>query len=106
MKKNKIITALIIITVIIALITLLHTTLAVSSTITNDNDVYTTASTLCYLKADGDNKVTVGPITIESAGAEFWINLAERYSKKATELANKNNSTTSSSGYINRLKRC
>ena len=72
----------------------------------NDNDVYTTASTLCYLKADGDNKVTVGPITIESAGAEFWINLAERYSKKATELANKNNSTTSSSGYINRLKRC
>ena len=41
MKKNKIIIALIIITVIIALITLLHTTLAVSSTITNDNDVYT-----------------------------------------------------------------
>ena len=41
MKKNKIIIALIIITVIIALITLLHSTLAVSSTITNDNDVYT-----------------------------------------------------------------
>ena len=72
----------------------------------NDNDVYTTASTLCYLKADGDKKVTVGPITIESAGAEFWINLAERYSKKSIELANKNNLTTSSSGYINRLKRC
>lgn len=72
----------------------------------NEDDVYKTASELCYLKADGDSKVTVGPITIESAGADFWINLAEKYSKKATELANKNNSTTSSSGYINRLKRC
>lgn len=67
----------------------------------NENDIYKTASELCYLKADGDSKVTVGPITIESAGADFWINLAEKYSKKSDELANK----SSSSIYINRLKR-
>lgn len=71
----------------------------------NEGDVYKTASELCYLKADGDSKVTVGPITIESAGADFWINLAEKYSKKSDELANKNSGSSLGGIYINRLKR-
>ena len=71
----------------------------------NENDIYKTASDLCYLKADGDSKVTVGPITIESAGADFWINLSEKYSKKSDELANKNSGSPLSGIYINRLKR-
>lgn len=65
----------------------------------NDNDVYKTASELCYLKADGDSKVTVGPITIESAGADFWINLAQQYSSKKTI-------SSSANGYITQMKRC
>lgn len=71
----------------------------------NEDDVYKTASELCHLKADGDSKVTVGPITIESAGADFWINLAEKYSKKSVELANNNSSSSLGGIYINRLKR-
>lgn len=71
----------------------------------NEDDVYKTASELCYLKADGDSKVTVGPITIESAGADFWINLAEKYSKKSDELASKNSGASLGGIYINRLKR-
>ena len=70
----------------------------------NKNDVYKTASELCYLKADGDKKVTVGPITIESAGADFWNNLAEKYARKVDELSSNNNSTLSG-GYKNRLQR-
>ena len=45
----------------------------------NGNDVYKTASELCMLKADGDKSVTVGPIKIESAGSDFWINLSQKY---------------------------
>lgn len=73
----------------------------------NDSKVYKTAATLCYLKADGDSKVTVGPITIESAGADFWINLAEQYSKKSIEVENnnENNSSNSSGYYINHMPR-
>lgn len=73
----------------------------------NNNKVYKTASILCYLKADGDSKVTVGPITIESAGADFWINLAEQYSKKSNEVENnnENNSSNSSGYYINHMPR-
>lgn len=73
----------------------------------NNNKVYKTAATLCYLKADGDSKVTVGPITIESAGADFWINLAEQYSKKASQIENDsdNNSSNSDAYYINHMIR-
>lgn len=66
----------------------------------NDGDVYKTASELCLLKADSDSKVTVGPITIEGAGAEYWTRLATQYSEKAKE--NKSGTT----GYITRMKRC
>lgn len=52
----------------------------------NNNDVYLTASELCYLKADGDKKITIGPITIENPGADFWTALAIRYKAKSAEL--------------------
>ena len=51
----------------------------------NQNNVYLTASKLCLIKADGDTKVTVGPITIESAGADYWITLNEQYSQMASQ---------------------
>ena len=52
-------------------------------------------------KANKDSKITVGPITIESAGPDYWIKLSETYSIKANKS---NNDTTS--GYITRMKRC
>lgn len=60
--KKKIIIVLIIITVITTLITLLHNTLAVSSTITNDNDVYTinlTENNNTVVTVPGDSTKTV-----------------------------------------------
>nr|DAK82265.1 MAG TPA: hypothetical protein [Caudoviricetes sp.] len=73
----------------------------------NDGKVYKTASILCHLKADGDSKVTVGPITIESAGADFWINLSQEYKNKSNEVENDNgnNSSNSSGYYINHMPR-
>lgn len=65
----------------------------------NKGNIYKTASELCLIKADSDNKVTVGPITIEGAGADYWLRLSHQYSKKA-KLVN------SDSTYITRLKRC
>lgn len=58
--------------------------------IENDGDVYLTASELCYLKADGDKKITIGPITIENPGADFWTALAIRYKAKSVELKQSN----------------
>lgn len=65
----------------------------------NKGNVYKTASELCLLKADSDNKVTVGPITIEGAGAEYWTRLHYQYAEKA-------NAVNDTSCYINRMKRC
>ena len=67
----------------------------------NEENVYLTASELCLIKANKDSKITVGPITIESAGPDYWIKLSETYSIKANKS---NNDTTS--GYITRMKRC
>lgn len=67
----------------------------------NEGNVYLTASELCLIKANKDSKITVGPITIESAGPDYWIKLSETYSIKANKS---NNDTTS--GYITRMKRC
>lgn len=66
----------------------------------NEGNVYKTASELCLLKADSDNSVTVGPITIEGAGADYWLRLSYQYAKKAAAIDAEN------SGYITRLKRC
>lgn len=66
----------------------------------NDGDIYKTASELCLLKADSDSKVIVGPIEIEGAGADYWIRLSQQYSQKVTST------TSETSGYITRLKRC
>ena len=72
----------------------------------NNNKVYKTASILCHLKADGDKKIVVGPITIEGPGADFWINLSEKYSKQSDELETEKDDNVSSSGYyINRMQR-
>lgn len=68
----------------------------------NDNNVYLTASTICKMKANGDKKITVGPITIEGPGADYWLNLSEEYSVKGA----KTNSSSTTSGYITRMKRC
>lgn len=68
----------------------------------NNGNVYLTASELCLIKANKDSKVTVGPITIESAGPDYWIKLSETYSIKA----NKSNTESVVSGYITRMKRC
>ena len=57
----------------------------------NDNDVYKTASELCLLKANGEKKITVGPITIENADSSFWLDLSSRWSLKSIE--NKNQSS-------------
>lgn len=51
----------------------------------NADNVYKTASELCLLKADSDKSVTVGPIKIESAGSDFWINLSVKYNRKYLE---------------------
>lgn len=56
----------------------------------SDNDVYKTASELCYLKADGDKSITVGPIKIDGAGADFWINLSNKYAAKVSTISNLN----------------
>lgn len=66
----------------------------------NEGDIYKTASELCLLKADSDSKVTVGPITIEGAGAEYWTRLSTQYASKIKST----NSETS--GYITRMTRC
>lgn len=72
----------------------------------NDNKVYKTASILCHLKADGDKKIVVGPITIEGPGADFWINLSEEYKNKSNEIEIDNNNNNSSNGYyINHMPR-
>lgn len=72
----------------------------------NNNKVYKTASILCHLKADGDKKIVVGPITIEGPGDDFWINLSEKYSKQSDELETEKDDNVSSSGYyINRMQR-
>ena len=65
----------------------------------NDGDVYLTASELCYLKADGDKRIIIGPITIENPGADFWESLALRYKAKSTELKQ---SLNGSSGGLSR----
>lgn len=69
----------------------------------NNNNVYLTASDLCLIKADGDTKVTVGPITIESAGAEYWITLHERYS--ALAISNNEGASSGRKPYITSLNR-
>lgn len=66
----------------------------------NEGDVYKTASELCLLKADSDNKVTVGPITIEGAGADYWTRLSYQYSRKIKP------DKPGGNGYITRMKRC
>ena len=71
----------------------------------NDNKVYKTASELCYLKSNSDSKVIVGPITIESEGADYWIRLAEQYAKKSQEIESDSDNTSSGGYYINRLSR-
>lgn len=53
----------------------------------NNNDVYLTASKLCIMKADGDKKITVGPITIEGPGADYWLNLSKDYLSKSTSTS-------------------
>ena len=68
----------------------------------NEGNVYLTASELCLIKANKDSKITVGPITIESAGPDYWIKLSETYSIKA----NKSNNGNTINGYITRMKRC
>ena len=65
----------------------------------NQEDVYATASKLCLMKADGDKKITVGPITIEGPGADYWINLSKDYEKKV------NTSSITSGGYKTSMSR-
>lgn len=65
----------------------------------NEGNVYKTASELCLLKADSDSSVTVGPISIEGAGAEYWTRLHYQYAEKA-------NATSDTTYYITRMKRC
>lgn len=69
----------------------------------NGDDVYKTASELCMLKADGDKSVTVGPIKIESAGSDFWINLSQKYFERY-QKENENISDTSNK-YVIKMKR-
>ena len=71
----------------------------------NNNDVYKTASELCYLKADGDTSVKVGPIEIESPGSAFWVQLAVQYLEKSKKLDASGNSS-STTGYKTRMRRC
>lgn len=68
-----------------------------------NNDVYTCASELCLMKADSDKKVTVGPITIEGPGAEYWTTLSEKYAKKADKINNPSTSVTG--GFKTSMKR-
>ena len=68
----------------------------------NNNNVYLTASKLCLVKADGDKKIVVGPITIEKAGADYWINLSTQYSELGTL---KEEANTNSGVYNTSLKR-
>ena len=37
----------------------------------NENNIYKTASELCIMKADGEESITVGPITIKNASKDF-----------------------------------
>ena len=53
----------------------------------NNNDVYKTASELCYLKADGDTSVKVGPL------------------EKSKKL-NASGNSSSTTGYKTRMRRC
>ena len=69
----------------------------------NGNDVYKTASELCMLKADGDKSVTVGPIKIESAGSDFWINLSQKYFERY-QKENENISGTSNK-YVIKMRK-
>lgn len=71
----------------------------------NNNDVYKTASELCYLKADGDTSVKVGPIEIESPGSAFWVQLAVQYLEKSKKL-NESGNSYSTTGYKTRMRRC
>ena len=71
----------------------------------NNNDVYKTASELCYLKADGDTSVKVGPIEIESPGSAFWVQLAVQYLEKSKKL-NESGNSSSTTGYKTRMRRC
>lgn len=71
----------------------------------NNNDVYKTASELCYLKADGDTSVKVGPIEIESPGSAFWVQLASQYLEKSKKL-NASGNSSSTTGYKTRMRRC
>lgn len=71
----------------------------------NNNDVYKTASELCYLKADGDTSVKVGPIEIESPGSAFWVQLAVQYLEKSKKL-NASGNSSSTTGYKTRMRRC
>ena len=56
----------------------------------NGNDVYKTASEICLLKANGEKKITVGPITIENADSSFWLDLSSKWSLKSSESKNQN----------------
>lgn len=71
----------------------------------NNNDAYKTASELCYLKADGDTSVKVGPIEIESPGSAFWVQLAVQYLEKSKKL-NASGNSSSTTGYKTRMRRC
>ena len=57
----------------------------------NNGDVYLTASELCLLKANGDKKIKIGPITIEGADASYWMNLRMEYKAKSEEELKKKN---------------
>lgn len=68
----------------------------------NKDDIYKTAAQACMLKANADKKITVGPITIEGPGSEYWTNLSSQYTQISVE--NKSN-TTNGSGFKTRAER-
>lgn len=67
--------------------------------INNDSNVYLTAAKLSLMKADSDKETKIGPITIKGPGADYWINLSNEYSNKASS------GDISAGGYKRRMNR-
>lgn len=71
----------------------------------NNNNVYKTASNLCLIKSDGDQKVTVGPITIEGPDASYWSNLAQQFLSMTNNNNNNDEDNSQTVGYKTSMKR-
>ena len=65
----------------------------------NENNIYKTASELCIMTADGEESITVRPITIKNASKDFWINLSQKYYRKHLETEDSPNK------YVVKMKR-